>query len=42
MLGECESKAESNNDAVLKHWVSQWYKQWNRIIGDNKKPRWEK
>lgn len=34
MLKECESKAEQNNDAVLKHWVNKWREQYNRIIGD--------
>jgi len=42
MLQECESKAEQNNDAVLKHWVNQWYQQINRITGKNHKPDWRK
>jgi hypothetical protein len=40
MLQECESKADDNNDPVLKHWVEQWYLQWNRITLSNKAPRW--
>lgn len=39
MLQECESKAADNNDPLLKLWVEGWYKQWNRMTGDNKKPR---
>lgn len=42
MLKECESKAEENNDPVLKHWVKSWHKQWNEITGADQKPRWEK
>jgi hypothetical protein len=41
MLQLLESDAHCNKDPVLKHWVSQWYQQWNEITGDNKKPRWE-
>lgn len=40
MLQECESNADNENNPVLKHWVSQWYEQWNRITGDSKVPRW--
>lgn len=40
MLQECESKAASNNDHLLKLWVEGWYKQWNRMTGDNKSARW--
>lgn len=35
MLQECESNADNENNPVLKHWVSQWYEQWNRITGDS-------
>lgn len=40
MLQECEGKAKDGNDAVLRHWVEGWYRQWNRITGDNKVPQW--
>lgn len=40
MLVECEIKAQCDNDPVLKHWVEQWFQQWNRVTGDNKKPQW--
>ncbi len=39
MLQECESNVY--DDPVLKLWVEGWYKQWNEITGDNRKPRWE-
>ena len=42
MLQECEGKANDVNDPVLRHWVDGWYRQWNRITGDNKAPRWAK
>lgn len=42
MLKECESKADNDNDVVLKHWVEQWYQQWNRIQGGDQIPRWKK
>ena len=42
MLMECESQALNDNDPVLKHHVSQYFKQWNRITGNNNVPRWEK
>lgn len=28
MLRECETKADDNNDPVLKIWVEGWYRQW--------------
>lgn len=46
MLQECETVVMNSKDGhmwrevVLKHWVEQWYEQWNRVTGDNKKPRW--
>ena len=40
MMRECETKAECNNDVVLKHWVEQWYQIWNRLTGSSNKPRW--
>ena len=41
MMRECERTAIDNKDPVLKHCVAQWAQQWNRIIGDTFKPRWE-
>lgn len=41
LLREAESKADCDNDAVLKNFVSQYYEQWNRITGANNKPIWE-
>jgi hypothetical protein len=40
MLQICESRADNDNYPLLKHWVAQWYEQWNRITGDSKVPRW--
>lgn len=40
MLRECDSKADEDNDPILKLWVSQWYNQYNRICGTNAKPTW--
>ena len=40
MLRECESKADNEDDRLLKHWVGAWYRQWNRVTSDNKKPVW--
>jgi hypothetical protein len=41
MLCECENSAQTNNDAVLKVQVEGWIKQWNRMTGDTKKPKWQ-
>lgn len=41
MLQECESKADCDKDPELKHWVGQWYLQWNRVTGDSKQPVWQ-
>ena len=41
MLKELESIAHSNEkDVILRHEVTAYYKQWNRITGDNKCPPW--
>ena len=40
MLRECETKANDDDDKLLKHQVEAWYRQWNRMTGDNKKPVW--
>jgi len=43
MLKELESIAYSNEkDVILRHEVSAYYKQWNRITGDSKEPIWAK
>jgi acyl carrier protein len=42
MLRECETKVENDNDPVLKHWVEQWYNQWNVITGGEQSPSWIK
>jgi len=42
MLQECETKAEKENNQVLKSWVDDWYVQWNRVTKDNKKSMWTK
>ena len=42
MLQECEGKAVNNNDPVLRLWVAQWYSQWNRVTGSDKKPMWDR
>ncbi len=42
MLRECEEKAINEGSAVLKVQVEGWYRQWNRMTGDNKKPQWLK
>ena len=40
MLSELESQADNTGDAVLHVQVEAWYRQWNRMTGDNKQPRW--
>lgn len=40
MLRECESRADAEKDAVGRHLVSEWYKQWNRITGQQHVPAW--
>jgi acyl carrier protein len=42
MLRECETKVENDNDPVLKHWVEQWYNQWNVITVGEQSPSWIK
>jgi len=42
MLRELESVADNAGcDVVLRHHVKCYYKQWNRITGDDKRPIWE-
>ena len=40
MMQELESTAYSDEDPVLQHQVEGWYRQWNRMTGDSKRPRW--
>ena len=42
MLKELESLANNTNDATLSTMVEGWYRQWNTVTGDTKKPRWLK
>jgi len=42
MLKECDEKADDNADPVLRHWVSCWFQQWNKITGQNHAPSWVK
>ncbi len=39
-MTELETQANNTDDGVLKHQVEGWYRQWNRMTGDNKSPRW--
>ena len=43
MLKECEERANvsDGSELLLRHWVSEWYKQWNRVTGSNCLPIWE-
>jgi hypothetical protein len=41
MLQECEQTAQDNQDPVLKHFVNQWYMQWNDVTGSDNQPRWK-
>ena len=40
LLRECESRAHSDNDPVLKHQVAGIYEQWNRVTGQDHRPQW--
>lgn len=40
MLQELRGKANDDDDRVLKVQVEGWYRQWNRMTGDNKTPEW--
>lgn len=41
-MSELESQAFSDNDRTLMVQVEGWFRQWNRMTGDFKKPRWLK
>lgn len=38
MMRELEEKAESQFD---RHFVNGYYELWNRVTGEDKKPRWK-
>lgn len=40
LLGECESLADNENDAMLQRLVEGGFRQWNKITGQNHAPRW--
>lgn len=40
MLGDLEIHADNSKNPLDMHTVSEMYKQWNRITGDNKEPIW--
>lgn len=40
MLRECESKADDDNDPVLRHQVEGFYRLWNRVQGSSLWPIW--
>jgi hypothetical protein len=40
MLQENAGRAADSGDAVLRLWVEGWFKQWNRITGNNQSPPW--
>lgn len=47
MLQECDTTVANSKDKdgvfhepVLKHWVEQWYTQWNRITNSDNAPSW--
>lgn len=40
MLRECESRADSDKDAVLRHQVEGYYRQWNHLTGQDHAPAW--
>ena len=42
MMQELESKANNDDDRLLKVWVEGFYRQWNEMTGDNKHPIWVK
>ncbi len=41
MLQELEAYADGEREIILMTWVEQWYLQWNRVTGDNKRPVWQ-
>ena len=40
MMQELQTKAHNDDDRVLKVWVEGFYRQWNEMTGDTKKPIW--
>jgi len=41
LLAETEALADNNNDAFLQRLVEGAYQQWNRVTGQDHKPRWQ-
>lgn len=42
LLRECEALADNSNDAYLQRQVAGAFEQWNRVTGQDHKPRWVK
>lgn len=42
LMGECERQADNDNDPVLKVQVEGAYRLWNKVTGDDARPRWVK
>lgn len=42
MLLEMQNTAHNDNDIVGKHFVEGFFRQWDTVTGDNKKPVWIK
>jgi len=40
MMSELMTQADNENDEVLKVLVEGFFRQWNRMTGDDKKPIW--
>ena len=40
MMMELESQADSDRNPLEKHMVEGYFRQWNRIMKDNKTPIW--
>ena len=40
MMRECESKADDEDDFLLKHQVEGFYRQWNSLTDMDHKPIW--
>lgn len=40
LMGECESKADNEDDRLLKHQVEGFYRMYGKATGTSLKPRW--
>lgn len=40
LLGAAETRADNDNDPLLKHQVEGFYRQWNALNGTTLNPRW--